>query len=140
MKRIALLILFAAIPMYGADDCHVLCIAKREAVRYVRDAKSLATAPLHWDEKQWARFGEGSAAGFFFFAVRALNLTSSQIIGSFRVRMLFSAVIDKDYSRRARCIQPAQDFDLNLGFLPGFFFYIQRNGKYFKALVPVFLI
>jgi hypothetical protein len=32
MKRIALLILVAAIPAYGADDCHVVCIAKREAV------------------------------------------------------------------------------------------------------------
>src|SRR5947209_11017081 len=68
MKRITLLILFAALPMYGADDCHVLCIAKREVVRYVRDAKSLATAPLHWDEKQWARFGEGSSAVLALYA------------------------------------------------------------------------
>src|SRR3954452_22015276 len=68
MKRIALLILFAALPVYGADDCHILCIAKREAVRYVRDAKSIATAPLHWDEKQWTRFGEGSAAVLALYA------------------------------------------------------------------------
>jgi hypothetical protein len=68
MKRIALLILFAALPAYGADECRVLCIAKREAVRYVRDAKSLATAPLHWDSKEWTRFGEGSAAVLALYA------------------------------------------------------------------------
>src|SRR4051794_16030503 len=68
MKRIALLILVAALPAYGADDCHVLCIAKREAVRYVRDAKSLATAPLHWDRSEWTRFGEGSAAVLALYA------------------------------------------------------------------------
>jgi hypothetical protein len=68
MKRIALLILFAALPAYGADDCHVLCIAKREAVRYARDAKSLAKAPLHWDRKEWTRFGEGSAAVLALYA------------------------------------------------------------------------
>jgi len=69
MKRIALLILIAALPAYGADDCHVLCIAKREAVRYVRDAKSLAAAPLHWDQEQWTRFGEGSAAVLALYAI-----------------------------------------------------------------------
>jgi len=68
MKRIALLILVAALPAYGADDCRVLCIARREAVRYVRDAKSLAAAPLHWDGKEWARFGEGSAALLALYA------------------------------------------------------------------------
>jgi PAP2 superfamily protein len=68
MKRIALLILVAALPAYGADDCHVLCIARREAVRYVRDAKSLAAAPLHWDRKEWTRFGEGSAAVLALYA------------------------------------------------------------------------
>jgi undecaprenyl-diphosphatase len=68
MKRIALLILLTALPVYGADDCHVLCIAKREAVRYVHDAKSLAAAPLHWDRKEWTRFGEGSAAVLALYA------------------------------------------------------------------------
>src|SRR5438067_3044660 len=68
MKRIALLILVAAFPAYGADDCHIACIAKREAVRYVRDAKSLAAAPLHWNSKEWARFGEGSAAVLALYA------------------------------------------------------------------------
>jgi len=68
MKRIALLILLAALPVYGADDCHIACIAKREAVRYVRDAKSLATAPLRWDRKEWTRFGEGSAAVLALYA------------------------------------------------------------------------
>jgi hypothetical protein len=68
MKRITLLILIAALPAYGADDCHIVCIAKREAVRYVRDAKSLAAAPLHWDRKEWTRFGEGSAAVLALYA------------------------------------------------------------------------
>jgi len=68
MKRITLLILLAALPAYGADDCHIVCIAKREAVRYVRDAKSLAAAPLHWDRKEWTRFGEGSAAVLALYA------------------------------------------------------------------------
>jgi len=68
MKRMALLILIAALPAYGADDCHVICIAKREAVRYVRDAKSLAAAPLHWDQKEWTRFSEGSAAVLALYA------------------------------------------------------------------------
>lgn len=69
MKRIALLILIAALPAYGADDdCRAVCIAKREAVRYVRDAKSLAAAPLHWDRREWTRFGEGSAAVLALYA------------------------------------------------------------------------
>jgi hypothetical protein len=68
MKRVTLLIFLAALPAYGADDCHIVCIAKREAVRYVRDAKSLATAPLHWDRKEWTRFGEGSAAVVALYA------------------------------------------------------------------------
>src|SRR5437763_1923719 len=65
MKRIALVILFAALPAYGADDCHVLCIAKREAVRYVRDAKSLATAPL---QSHFESFPSGHATNAFAFA------------------------------------------------------------------------
>lgn len=68
MKRIAMLILIAALPAYGADDCHAICIAKREAVRYVHDAKSLATAPLHWDRTEWTRFGEGSVAVLALYA------------------------------------------------------------------------
>jgi hypothetical protein len=68
MKRIALLILLAALPAYGADECHVICIAKREAVRYVRDAKSLASAPLRWDRREWTRFGEGTAAVVALYA------------------------------------------------------------------------
>jgi len=68
MNRIALLFLIAALPAYSADDCHVICIAKREAVRYVRDAKSLVAAPLHWDQKEWTRFGEGGAAVLALYA------------------------------------------------------------------------
>src|SRR3954454_25216351 len=73
MKRIALLILVAALPAYGADDCHVFCIARREAVRYVGDAKSLAAAPLHWDRKEWTRFGEGSLAVLALYATDRQN-------------------------------------------------------------------
>jgi hypothetical protein len=69
MKRFVLLFLVAALPAYGADDdCHVVCAAKREAVRYVHDAKSLAEAPLRWDRGQWMRFGEGSAAVLALYA------------------------------------------------------------------------
>jgi len=68
MQHFALLFLVAALPAYGADDCHIVCSAKAEAVRYVRDAKSLATAPLRWDREQWMRFGEGSAAVFALYA------------------------------------------------------------------------
>src|SRR5437588_2443811 len=68
MKRAALLVLVFALPLYADDECRILCIAKREAVRYVRDAKSMAVAPLHWDGKQWTRFGEGSAAVLALYA------------------------------------------------------------------------
>src|SRR3954464_8463142 len=68
MNRFVLLFLVAALPAYGAEDCHIVCAAKREAVRYVRDAKSLATAPLRWDREQWMRFGEGSAAVLALYA------------------------------------------------------------------------
>lgn len=33
-----------------------------ELKRYLRDAKSLATAPLHWKRGEWMRFAEGTAA------------------------------------------------------------------------------
>ena len=37
--------------------------AVTRAVRtYLSDAKSLATAPVHWKAKQWTRFGEGTLA------------------------------------------------------------------------------
>jgi membrane-associated phospholipid phosphatase len=68
MKRIALVFLLFALPLHADDDCRVVCSLKREAVRYVRDAKSLATAPLHWDGKEWTRFGEGSAAVLALYA------------------------------------------------------------------------
>lgn len=58
---------------YGGDDCgnRVACAAgsvKHEVVRYVRDAKSLATAPLRWDRRTWARFGEGTAVVVALYA------------------------------------------------------------------------
>src|ERR1700730_14731990 len=33
-----------------------------EVKRYGRDAKAIATAPLHWKGVQWAHFAEGTAA------------------------------------------------------------------------------
>ncbi|MEA2337833.1 MAG: hypothetical protein QOE82_1840 [Thermoanaerobaculia bacterium] len=68
MKRLALLLLVVALPLYADDECHVVCSLKHEAVRYARDAKSLAAAPLHWDRDQWTRFGEGSAAVLALYA------------------------------------------------------------------------
>src|SRR5438067_1811410 len=63
---------------YGDDACgsKAACAAnavKHEVVRYVRDAKSLATAPLHWDRRTWERFGAGTAV------VVALYATDRQI-------------------------------------------------------------
>jgi len=72
------LIIFLVSPLaYGDDACggKVACAAtavKHEVVRYVRDAKSLATAPLHWDRQSWERFGEGAAV------VAALYATDKQ--------------------------------------------------------------
>jgi len=59
---------------YSDDACggKVVCAAtavKHEVVRYVRDAKSLATAPLHWDRQAWERFGEGTAAVVALYTV-----------------------------------------------------------------------
>ncbi len=34
----------------------------KELKRDLRDAKSLATAPLHWKRREWTRFGEGALA------------------------------------------------------------------------------
>lgn len=58
---------------HGDDDCgsRVDCAAvavKKEVVRYVHDAKSLATAPLGWDRQTWARFGEGTAVVVALYA------------------------------------------------------------------------
>ncbi len=59
---------------YGDDACSgkAACAAiavKHEVVRYVRDAKSIATAPIHWDRHAWERFGEGTAAVVALYAV-----------------------------------------------------------------------
>ncbi len=68
------LIIFLVSPLaYGDDACggKVACAAtavKHEVVRYVRDAKSLATAPLHWDRQAWERFGEGTAVVVALYA------------------------------------------------------------------------
>jgi len=48
----ALLLLLTLAQPSTADCCR----------RYVRDVKSLAGAPLHWDRRAWTRFAEGTAA------------------------------------------------------------------------------
>jgi undecaprenyl-diphosphatase len=58
---------------YADDSCgsKAVCAAKavkREVVRYVRDAKSLAAAPLHWDRQTWERFGAGTVAVVALYA------------------------------------------------------------------------
>jgi membrane-associated phospholipid phosphatase len=65
MKRIGLvLLLLIACPAMAADSApkRAAHAVRRELHRYVADAKSIATAPLHWSSSQWARFGEGTAA------------------------------------------------------------------------------
>jgi membrane-associated phospholipid phosphatase len=68
MKRLALLLLVVALPVYGADDCPVVGAVKHEVVRDVKDAKSLATAPLRWDRGTWIRFAEGTAVVVALYA------------------------------------------------------------------------
>lgn len=58
---------------HGSDDCgsRVACAVasvKEEAIRYVRDAKGLAAAPLRWDRHTWERFGEGTAVVVALYA------------------------------------------------------------------------
>jgi undecaprenyl-diphosphatase len=58
---------------YGEDQCDskAACTAKavkHEIVRHVRDAKSLASAPLHWDRAAWERFGAGAATVVALYA------------------------------------------------------------------------
>ena len=58
---------------HGGDDCgsRLACAVepvRHEAIRYVRDAKSLAAAPLRWDRHTWQRFGEGMAVVIALYA------------------------------------------------------------------------
>ena len=39
-----------------------------EVRRYLRDAKSLATTPIHWRRAEWTRFAEGAAAVVSLYA------------------------------------------------------------------------
>jgi hypothetical protein len=41
----------------------------RELHRYAHDAQDLATSPLHWDKREWARFAEGTGAVAAVYAV-----------------------------------------------------------------------
>jgi undecaprenyl-diphosphatase len=73
LTHLVLIMLLVSPLAYGDDACggKVACAAtavKHEVVRYVRDAKSLATAPLHWDRQAWERFGEGTAAVVALYA------------------------------------------------------------------------
>jgi PAP2 superfamily len=73
LPTLVLLLSMVAPAAYGGDDCgsRVACAAgsvKHEVIRYVRDAKSLATAPLRWDRGTWTRFGEGAAVVVSLYA------------------------------------------------------------------------
>ena len=68
MRRLLVVLIFGTLrtAVLAADDCKppASCAAHavgREVVRYARDAKSMAAAPLHWDRAAWTRFGEGLA-------------------------------------------------------------------------------
>jgi hypothetical protein len=87
MSRLALLLFIFALPVFGADDCPIAGALKREVVRDVQDAKSLAMAPLRWDRQTWARFAEGTAV------VVALYATDRQI--SDRVQQNRSSTTDQ---------------------------------------------
>jgi hypothetical protein len=72
--HVVLITVLASPVAYGDDACggKVACAAtavKHEVVRYFRDAKSIATAPIHWDRQAWERFGEGTAAVVALYAV-----------------------------------------------------------------------
>ena len=48
--------------MRAAEESHFSAFERAlvdEVKRYGRDAKSIATAPAHWDSREWQRFGEG---------------------------------------------------------------------------------
>ena len=73
LTHFVLIILLVTPLAYGDDACggKAACAAtavKHEVVRYVRDAKNLATAPLRWDRQAWERFGEGTAAVVALYA------------------------------------------------------------------------
>ncbi len=63
MRARVVLLLLVAMPLFAEDGpakraAHAV---GQELLRYRDDAKSLATAPLHWDKHEWERFGEGVA-------------------------------------------------------------------------------
>lgn len=51
-----------------ADAANVGTSLKKEVKRYAHDARSMAVAPLHWDQRQWLRFGAGVGAVAVVFA------------------------------------------------------------------------
>src|SRR5712691_11878096 len=68
MKLLPLLLFALALPVCGADGCPIVGALKQEVVRDAKDAKSLATAPLHWDRTAWEHFAEGAAAVVALYA------------------------------------------------------------------------
>jgi membrane-associated phospholipid phosphatase len=57
------LVLLLAVPLHAEEGIprRAARAIQQELFRYRDDARSLATAPLHWDSDQWQRFGEGAA-------------------------------------------------------------------------------
>ena len=56
-RSVLLVALLGATPSLFAGNA-----LTNEVRKYLRDAKSLATGPLHWRRTEWNRFGEGAAA------------------------------------------------------------------------------
>ncbi|HET7437672.1 MAG TPA: phosphatase PAP2 family protein [Thermoanaerobaculia bacterium] len=53
-----LTLITASLPAYAADPIGAI---KREVVRDLGDARSIATEPTRWDHRRWIRFAEGAA-------------------------------------------------------------------------------
>jgi membrane-associated phospholipid phosphatase len=73
MRRIlfSLLMAISTTAMAGEDASRLQTVKKAvvlELKRYGHDAKDLATQPLRWDQHQWTRFAEGTAAVAAFYA------------------------------------------------------------------------
>ena len=62
MRFLLILLLASTTPLFGSDA------VTNEVKRDLRDARSLATSPLHWHRAEWIRFGEGSAAVLALYA------------------------------------------------------------------------
>ncbi len=79
IRTFILIVSLVAIPVCAADDQEAAPrpskaesakqAVGRELRHYGQEAKTLATAPLHWDKKEWERFAEGTGAVVAVYAV-----------------------------------------------------------------------